>query len=169
MSDDRVWVPMSQSFVTDLIRFSDGEFTPELIGYMAEEQLLNLFERSFDVIGEQWFGERAMEFADVYFPDLAEDWRKRMGVPASESKPLVWKGVNIPHGSDVRMQYGGEDHFAKVDNGAIADKTGRYTPSQWARKVARGTSRNAWRDLWFREPWSLTWVPADLMRKRDRS
>jgi hypothetical protein len=38
------------------------------------------------------------------------------------------------------------------------------SPSEWASKVAGGTSRNAWRDLWFKEPLSKTWVPAQLVR-----
>ena len=62
------------------------------------------------------------------------------------------------------MHYGAEDHYAEVKNGRIVDETGRYSPSEWASKIAGGTSRNAWRDLWFKEPLARTWVPAQLLR-----
>jgi hypothetical protein len=87
----------------------------------------------------------------------------------ADRKPLVWKEVSIPSGSEVRMPYGGQHHYAKIRGGHIVDDDGeKYSPSEWASKVAGGTSRNAWRDLWFREPLSKTWVPAQLLRDQAR-
>ena len=76
--------------------------------------------------------------------------------------------MNIVPSTDVRMAYGGTHHYAKVTNGRIVDADGDYSPSEWASKVAGGTSRNAWRDLWFREPTSKHWVPAQLLRDQAR-
>jgi hypothetical protein len=62
------------------------------------------------------------------------------------------------------MAYGDKHRYATVRRGHIVDDGEEYSPSEWASKVAGGTSRNAWRDLWFKEPLSKTWVPAQLLR-----
>lgn len=168
MPDSTILVPLRQSMVVDLIRFSNGALTPEAIGSMAEEQLLDFFERSFTHSGPNWFGDRALEFAEIYFPHIAQKWTTEdldaVENYRKDNKPLVWKEVTIAHGSKVRMHYGGEHHFATVENGRIVDESGSYSPSEWASKVAGGTSRSAWRDLWFKEPLASTWVPAQLLR-----
>jgi len=64
------------------------------------------------------------------------------------------------------MFYNGVHHYGAVKGGKIIDDGKDYSPSEWASKIAGGTSRNAWRDLWFREPLSNTWVPAQLLRNQ---
>lgn len=85
-----------------------------------------------------------------------------------ENRPLIWKEVTIPSGSNVRMTYDGSDHFAVVKEGKILDDGHLYSPSEWASKIANGTSRNAWRDLYFQIKGSRFFVPADLLRKQAR-
>ena len=161
-------VPISSELCYDLIAFSDARVSLDHIGQMAENQLWTLLEFAFDDIGPSLFGDRAIEFARKHFPDIAQEWEDqgydtipdgRMG-----RKPLVWKHVTVPHGSEVRMKYGGAVHYAKIEDGAILDSRRRFTPSEWASKVANGTSRNAWRDLWFKEP-GKDWVPAVSLRE----
>ena len=163
-------IPVDAKFCVDLIRFSDGGHTPGGIGELAQDQILSLLEFNYDTLGPQFFGDRAIEFADIYFPDIAERWRREdrgdSSIPGKDAKPLVWKEVTIAHGSAVRMQYGREMHFAKVEDGRVVDEDGAYSPSEWASKVAGGTQRNAWRDLWVKEPAASTWVPAQLLRQR---
>ena len=123
---------------------------------MAQEQILRLLERiAFDRFNG-FFGKRDVEFAELYFPEVAAEWLKE-DVEAhtsrrKEAQPLVWKEITVQHGSAVRMPYGGKHHYAEIKNGRIVDESGSYSPSEWASKVAGGTSRNAWRDLWFKEP-----------------
>jgi len=173
MTDPIMMIPIRQSLCIDLIRFSEGRFTPESIGEMAEEQILNHLEREFDEFNEGYFRERALEFAEVYFPHIVVEWLKQdadaLASYQKATKPLVWKEVTVTDGSGVRMHYGGEYHYAKVKNGHIVDEIGSYSPSEWASKVAGGTSRNAWRDLWFKETLTRTWVPAPLLRDKARS
>ncbi len=76
----------------------------------------------------------------------------------------MWKEVTISSGTDVRMQYGGSYHFARVKNGKIEDQDGRFSPSEWASKVANGTNRNAWRDLDFRLSHNESWISASHLR-----
>ena len=121
----------------------------------------------------RFFGERDVEFAELYFPEVAAEWLKE-DVEAhtsrrKEAQPLVWKEITVQHGSAVRMPYGGKHHYAEIKNGRIVDESGSYSPSEWASKVAGGTSRNAWRDLWFKEPMAKAWVPAQLLREQARS
>jgi hypothetical protein len=66
------------------------------------------------------------------------------------------------------FRYGDQHHYATVQRGHIIDDGKEYSLSEWASKVAGGTSRNAWRDLWFKEPLSKTWVPAQLLRDQAR-
>jgi hypothetical protein len=169
MSEKMIMVPVRAQFCIDLVRFSDGRITLDDIGALAEEQILSLLEGLFDEFGPKWFARREEEFADIYFPHIAEQVRKAAAKGASKyaggNSPLIWKGLMIPHETDVRMNYAGRDHFAVVRDGMIADEDGAFSPSEWARKVAAGTSRNAWRDLWFKMPPGRKWVPAQLLRE----
>ena len=173
MTARKMAIPITESFCVDLIRFSDGRLTPERIGELAEEAFFNFLERTSDNHFNGLFGERAFEFANVYFPEVAAAWLKddldSHARHRKETQPLVWKEITVPHGSEVRMSYDKMYHYAKVKNGQIVDDSGSYSPSEWVSKVARGTSRNAWRDLWFKEPNARHWVPAELLRDQARS
>lgn len=107
-------------------------------------------------------------FAEVFAPHLAAQWRDESTAERSKleakRRALVWKQLTVVAGSDVRMQYGGQYFFGKVEDGKIVDADGDFTPSEWASKNANNTSRNAWRDLWFREPGSSVYVPAIHLR-----
>lgn len=166
-------IPMNESFCMDLFRLSDGRIKQSDISHWAEQQILSFFEHNFDDIGPTWFDERAVEFAEIYFPHVAEEWAKEdlhaRTEALKERKPLIWKEVAVAHGSKVRMHYRGENHFATVANGFILEDGENYSPSEWASKVAGGTTRNAWRDLWFQEPLSTVWAPAQLLRDQARS
>ena len=161
MPDSVIYIPFPRDLYDDIVRFSEGRFDPV---DLAEEQILNLFERNLGDLTDQWFGENMYEFAKRHFPDYADELRRESTAPLREARPLIWKDVVIQHGARVRMQYGGTHHFAKVDNGKIVDDDGKFSPSAWARKTANDTSRNAWRDLWFKNPMSSHWRPAEILR-----
>jgi hypothetical protein len=161
-----VYVPIGAELVTDIIRYSDGRLDPF---QLANDQLRNFVERTIESNWELW-GDRIDEVAEKYAPDVWERWNKE-GVRLSaerreDSQPLVWKEISVSAGSEVRMAYGDKHHYATVRRGHIVDDDKEYSPSEWASKIAGGTSRNAWRDLWFKEPLSKTWVPAQLLREQ---
>lgn len=170
---EKMMIPLNEKFCINMIRLSDGRIGPADIGYLAEQQILSFFEHNFDDFGPNWFDERAIEFAEIYFPYVAEQWKKEdldaLTKDLNERQPLIWKEVAVVHGSKVRMQYRGTNHFAVVENGSILDDGQKYSPSEWASKVADGTVRNAWRDLWFQEPLAKVWVPAQLLRDQART
>ena len=92
----------------------------------------------------------------------------QLGVDGSKNSgpgALVWGELTLPEGTNLKMRYRGEDHFAIVSGGKIVDHGETYSPSEWARKVARDTSRNAWRDIWIKGQDGTGWILADQLRR----
>jgi len=158
-------IPFPKAFYDDIVRFSDGLLDP---AFLAVDQVRQLLEFNADDNASDWFGDRIVEFYDIHFPEIVAEWKKRdadeITTQRSRVKPLVWKEVTIPSGADVRMQYGGTYHYAKVQSGKIADDDGEFSPSRWASKIAANTSRDAWRDLSFKFPGASAWQAADQLR-----
>ncbi len=76
-----------------------------------------------------------------------------------------WDNLFLENGTKIRMKYKGRNFFAVVRHEEIEFEEEVYTPSQLAKKIANGTSRNAWRDLWIKERGSSQWVLADDLRR----
>lgn len=169
MPTDYIHIPFPRKLYDDIVRFSDGKIDPVAL---AHNQVLDLLRFGADDYVRDWFGERTEEFLAIHFPEILEDWTKKEieGLEAKLAKlsPLAWKEVSVPVGSDVRMQYDGSHHYGKVKEGRIADQDGLFTPSEWASKVAAGTNRNAWRDLWFKLPGQSSWISATMLREQAR-
>lgn len=164
-----IHIPFPRALYEDIIRFSDGQISPEqLAADQVEAWVANSVEYGF---GEKW-GDRIDEVAEIYAPHIHEKWLAEDNASLEQSKvenrPLVWKEVTIAAGSDVRMAYGNDHHYAKVKAGKVVDDDGSYSASEWASKVAGGTSRNAWRDLWFKQPLAKNWIPAQFLRDQAR-
>jgi hypothetical protein len=169
MFEPTIYIPFPRTLYDDIVRFSDGRIRPDVL---AADQVKAWISSSVEFgFGEDW-GERIEEVAEKYAPHVYEKWQVEDGAVSNDARvntlPLVWKEVTVPAGSEVRMAYGNGHHYAQVKRGKIVDEDGSYSPSEWASKVAGGTSRNAWRDLWFREPRSKTWIPAQLLRDQAR-
>lgn len=168
MSESYVYIPFDRSFYNDIVRFSDGRLDPAVL---AEDQVADLIERNLDDLAFDWFGDRLIEFAQIHFPHHVEKLEAEITESSASCEmdaPLVWKEVTVQPGADVRMQYAGSYHFARVKDGKIEDDDGRFSPSEWASKVANGTGRNAWRDLQFRKSHGAPWIPAELLRSKAR-
>jgi hypothetical protein len=76
-----------------------------------------------------------------------------------------WKCLFLPEGTELRMSYTGRDFFARVGGNAIDYQGERLTPRQFTLAVA-GDGRNAWRDLWVRQPGEKSWTRAQTLRRR---
>jgi hypothetical protein len=165
MTGDLVYIPFSRKLYDDIVRFSDGALDPAAL---AESRVQSWVENSLEFgTDDPWVPERLEELAEIYAPHVLERWLKEDTAQLrqrSENRPLVWKELTIASGSQVRMSYDGEHHYAVVKGGHIVDDGRSYSPSEWASKIAGGTSRNAWRDLWFKELLSKAWVPAQMLR-----
>lgn len=169
MTDSLVYIPFPRDLYRDIIRMSDGRISPE---GLAVSQVESWIAASVEFGFEEDWGDRLDDVAEKYAPHVYERWKKEYAGASSsaraEAKPLVWKEITVSAGSDVRMSYGNDQHYAKISAGKIVENGEEFTPSEWASKVAGGTSRNAWRDLWFRELGTKTWVPAQLLRSQAR-
>ena len=80
-----------------------------------------------------------------------------------------WGPLFLPNGTFVRMEYKRDVYRAIVKFDRIVYQEQNYTPSELASKVAAGTSRNAWRDLYIKRPSDSNWCLADELRRRLRS
>jgi hypothetical protein len=166
MPEALIYIPFPRALYDDIVRFSDGSLNPAA---MAESQVQSWVENSLEFgSDDHWVPERLEELAEKYAPHLLKRWQKEdadhLRQRSTENRPLVWKEVTIASGSEVRMSYDGKHHYATVKAGHIVDDGKTYSPSEWASKIAADTSRNAWRDLWFKGPLSKTWVPAQMLR-----
>ncbi|MCW5696765.1 MAG: hypothetical protein KIS96_08530 [Bauldia sp.] len=171
--DTTLHIPFPRDLYDDIIRFSDGRLDPVRL---AEEQVRQFVARTVQSSPELWGEAHLRDVAVKYAPDaLVQPEAETRGMEESATQgltdavPLVWKGVTIPAGSEVRMSYGRGDHFGRVVSGRIMDRDGAFSPSEWASKVAGGTSRNAWRDLWFRLPGATNWLPATMLREKAKA
>jgi len=77
-----------------------------------------------------------------------------------------WAPLFLPNGTHIRMEYKKEVFQAIVKHNKIIFKEESYSPSELARFIAAGTSRNAWRDLLIKRPNDADWTLADTLRRR---
>ena len=172
---DVIYLPFNKGLYDDVVRFSDGHC--DLVWTM-EDQFHDFIRRTaddhcFGVMGDD--PARLKKFLEIYHPDIVARWDKEETSTEEDEhalsekwSPLVWKEVEVAAGSEVRMQYAGAYHTARVAKGKIIDSDGQFSPSEWASKVAAGTNRNAWRDLYFRLPGKADWVSATALREEAR-
>lgn len=164
MTTKEVFIPFDRVLYSDIVYLSGGQIDP---GALAETLVRSWIENT--IRDGLWPEEHLETVAEKYASDVYAQWMEedfRTYSRKEDAVPLVWKEITLRPGTEVRMAYGGKHHYAKVQGGRIRDEDGAYSPSEWASKVAEGTSRNAWRDLWFRQPPSFTWVPAQLLRQQ---
>jgi hypothetical protein len=74
-----------------------------------------------------------------------------------------WKSLFLPEGTELRMQFAGQVHHARVVGDHIVYADQRMSPRQMTIAVA-GDGHNAWRELWVRLPADGKWRPASLLR-----
>jgi hypothetical protein len=77
-----------------------------------------------------------------------------------------WAPVFLNNGTLLRMGYKREAFHASVKFGKIEYNGKNYSPSEFARAIARNTSRNAWRDIMLKRPGDSQWILADELRRR---
>ena len=105
-----------------------------------------------------WSNEHAVKF----HAQLGEDFEKMYGDPEGFYQ---WDNLFLKNGTQIRMRYKGRNYFAFVRDDEIVFEEEAYTPSRLASKIANGTNRNAWRDLWIKNRGSSQWVLADNLRR----
>lgn len=108
-----------------------------------------------------WSGEYITEMAE-----LNDDTELlRVGDP---KQGLRWETVFLPNGTQVRMKYKGQWHYAEIVQRKLVHDGEALSPSRFASKVADYTSRNAWRDLEFKLPGQADFMAAEKLRDESR-
>ncbi|MCP4360693.1 MAG: hypothetical protein GY796_22015 [Chloroflexi bacterium] len=83
-------------------------------------------------------------------------------------KGFQWQTIFLPNGTNLKITYKGRDFFADVRREKIVADGVEHTPSEWARRVANNTNRNAWRDIWIQFKGSSQWQLADALRWKEK-
>jgi hypothetical protein len=71
----------------------------------------------------------------------------------------------LPDGTDIRMKYRGEFHYARIEGNYLIFQGNRLSPHRMAGLITK-TSRNAWQDLWIKRPDDSDWALADTFRPK---
>lgn len=75
------------------------------------------------------------------------------------SKGYQWKKLFLPDGTELRMSYKETYYYAKVEGDKVIYDGKPTSPASMVNAIS-GTSRSAWRDMWFKRPEDKEWLPA---------
>lgn len=94
------------------------------------------------------------------------DWKPALLVDDDKkiSKGYQWKSLFLPDGTQLRMQYKEANFYAKVEGDEVIYDGKSVSPASMVNAIS-GTSRSAWRDLWFKRPEDKEWLPARAWSK----
>ncbi len=99
-----------------------------------------------------------------YWQDNAS-WKPEL-LSVRENRGYQWKSLFLPEGTQIRMQYKGAYHYAKVEGDDIIFDGKPISPGSMANTIT-SSSRNAWRDLWILRPQDDEWKLAQDCRHDD--
>ena len=90
----------------------------------------------------------------------------------SAGRPWSGKGVTLPHGTSVRMEYNGKRHSGQIDNGEWLVEGAKFnSPSAAAGGVARTRSGktpslDGWIYWQVKRPGDSRWIPLHTLRSK---
>ena len=146
----------------------DVELYAELVRRSGKADVSYLIEHSVETFLDRTKGDPHVwpaEYIDKFAEDEAEAFREEYGDP---KRGYQWNALPLPNGTKIRMSYGGQDSYAEVRHERLRWGEETMSPSQFASRVAGGTSRNAWRDLYVQFPGDASWELADSLRRSRR-
>jgi hypothetical protein len=107
-------------------------------------------------------------WSEEYLDELATlEGNNHLATFGDPRKGLQWQTVFLPNGTKLRITYKGRENHADVRHGSIQFAGKTYSPSEWARKVANNTNRNAWHDIWVQLPDSQQWKLSARIREEE--
>lgn len=144
---------IDSSIIGDLYLRS-GHPDEDISGWI-ENVVRDYLERTAD---DEW-----SEAYEIYRNNKTDqlDFVLKFGDP---SGGVHWPPLFLPNGTSIRMVYKKQTFQAVVKNNAIDYNGSIFSPSELARHIASGTSRNAWRDLMIKRPNDTEWHLADELR-----
>jgi hypothetical protein len=94
--------------------------------------------------------------------------------PSPPRFPWCGKGVALPHGTQLKMEYNGRQHTGQIDDGAWLVEGKKYSsPSAAASAVALTknggrTNLDGWMYWKIRRPIDNAWFPLRVLRKKTK-
>ncbi|MFV1602326.1 MULTISPECIES: hypothetical protein [unclassified Phaeobacter] len=153
---DYVYVPLRADLYAELIRRSGRSD----VSVYVENQVQDFLEatKSDPSIWSAEYIERQAQ-------DTDQEFITKYGNP---SRGYQWQSLFLPNGSQVRMTYRGEAHYAFIQHERLRFGSHDMSPSEFARSVANNTNRNAWRDIYVQFPGEADWKFADDLRRQGK-
>jgi hypothetical protein len=155
MDKNIVFVPITSEIYNELV-LRYGDIKTDVSGTI-EYVVSDFLERTKD---EDWWGEQYKNSRDA--DRMLDDLMKDSG---DKNKGYQWLTVFLPNGTKLKMAYKGRDYYAEVAHEKIMYEGESFSPSGLANRIASGTARNAWRDLWIKRPRDKEWLLADDLRR----
>ena len=84
--------------------------------------------------------------------------------PRPAEKPWRGKGVELPHGTEVRMEYWGIWHEGIIQDGDWVVKGEHVRKPSSASRIVTNTQRNGWNDWEVKRPSDSVWRRLDSLR-----
>ncbi|NLE90301.1 MAG: hypothetical protein GX602_05150 [Dehalococcoidales bacterium] len=152
--DQRISVPISAEIVYEMLLRSGPEAD---ISAWIEDILFNYLDSTS--ANDGW--------NDAYYEYLERktgesDFKTKYG---DATKGYRWQDIDLPNGTQLYMEYKKKKYYASVQFEKIIYEGETFSPSELARKIANGTSRNAWRDIYIKRPEDKDWKLADILRR----
>lgn len=150
-------IPINSEIVGELFLRSQSGPKTDVAGWI-ETIVTDFLERTADegYWSEAYYAHREQQSG-------VEDFVAAFGDPKGG---YHWAPLFLPNGTLIRMTYMKEVFNAAVRNDKIEFKGACFSPSELAGSIAKGTRRNAWRDLLIRRPGDTDWLLADDIRRR---
>jgi hypothetical protein len=155
MNKNIVFVPIPSEIYNELV-LRYGDIKTDVSGTI-EYAVSDFLERTKD---EDWWSEQYKNSRDA--DRMLDDLMKDSG---DKNKGYQWLTVFLHNGTRLKMAYKGCDYYAEVAHEKIMYEGESFSPSGLANRIASGTARNAWRDLWIKRPRDKEWVLADDLRR----
>lgn len=155
MDKNIVFVPIPSVIYNELV-LRYGDIKTDVSGTI-EYVVSDFLERTKD---EDWWGAQYKNSRDA--DRMLDDLMKDSG---DKNKGYQWLTVFLPNGTKLKMAYKGRDYYAEVAHEKIMYEGESFSPSGLANRIASGTARNAWRDLWIKRPRDKEWLLADDLRR----
>jgi hypothetical protein len=151
--ENAIGVPVRMELVKEIVMRSQGRVDP---AGLIENVLVDFLDKTRGD-PDIWSKEHAEEVAEETTSGSLSEY----GLP---SKGYSWQSLFLPNGTQLKMPYQGKDHFAEIRHQQLYYQSVPCSPSQFASRVARNTSRNAWRDIWVKRPGDDEWRLALTLR-----
>jgi len=151
--DQKISIPFSVEIIYEMLLRS-GPKTD--ISTWIENVVMDYLERT----------EHNEGWQDAYYEYLDRqtgiaDFREKFG---DANKGYRWQSVDLPNGTQLYMEYKKKKYYASVQFEKVIYEGKSFSPAQLVRKIADGTTRNAWRDIYVKKPGDKEWTLADVLR-----